>query len=211
MESAPALSVRPASLRFSRALTSLSLCPRRVRVPGRVYQQCLILLSLAAVQGTAALGRVVGARAASPRFRCALVLAAYLAVTPLLTQLAGSGYANMQLDNYGPYYAVYYTHNQELRATQWLSQNGEPGTPTYADWFGAQKTEAFSQRQIWVIPNVVPGNITRQSYIFADDTNIRDGTAYGLYNGGLVDYPFPHELFDAKDVLFSASDVNILR
>ncbi len=178
--------------------------------PSRVYQQTLILLGLPAVIGVVVLARALRIKHASVAAAIA-VFAAYLAVSPVEPQIVGSGYANMQLNNYGPYYAVYYVHGEELRAIQWLDQYGARTTPIYADWYATRKITAFSPRQIWVISNVDPVNIVQASYVFADDTNTRDGFAYADYNGTMVSYPFPSRLSAVKDVLFSAGDVRIFR
>ena len=74
-----------------------------------------------------------------------------------------------------------------------------------------KKIVAFSGRQIWIVPNVVPGNIVRNSYVFVDDTNLRDGVAYAMYNGAMINYAFPTRLSALKDVLFSAGSVRVLR
>lgn len=178
---------------------------------GRVYQQTLVVLSLCAVVGALVTARRLRLRRAAPLAVMLVVFAAYLAVSPVVPQLVGSGYANMQLNNYGPYYAVYYGHGDEVRAIKWLDQTGARATPTYADAFATKKIVAFSGRQIWIVPNVVPGNIVRNSYVFVDDTNLRDGVAYAMYNGAMINYAFPTRLSALKDVLFSAGSVRVLR
>ncbi len=178
--------------------------------PGRVYQQTLILLTLPFVGGAAVLSGVLRIRRGQFLVG-AVAFAAYLAVTPLIPELLGSGYASMQLNNYGPYYAVYYVHTPEVQAIHWLDRYGVRTVPIYADWFAARKIAAFSERPIWVVPNVVPSNLVPTSYVFGDVTNTQTGTAYGDYHGAMVTYPFPTRLSDVKDVLFSAGDVSISR
>jgi uncharacterized membrane protein len=178
--------------------------------PGRVYQQTLILLTLPFVAGAAALAAAVRLRRGHLVLGAA-ALTAYLAVTPVVPEIVGSGYANIQLNNYGPYYAAYYVRGQEVRAIQWLDRSAVPTVPTYADWFTTRKIAAFSGRSIWVVPNVVPTNIIRRSYVFGSDINTQTHTAYGDYYGSMVTYPFPAHLSDAKDVVFSAGGVRIWR
>jgi len=178
--------------------------------PGRVYQQTLILLTLPFVAGAAVLAAAIRLRRGHLVLGAA-ALTAYLAVTPVVPEIVGSGYANIQLNNYGPYYAAYYVRGQEVRAIQWLDRSAVPTVPTYADWFTTRKIAAFSDRSIWVVPNVVPTNIIRRSYVFGSDINTQTYTAYGDYYGSMVTYPFPAHLSDAKDVVFSAGGVRIWR
>ena len=178
--------------------------------PGRVYQQTLIVLTLPFVAGAAALAAAIRIRREQLVLGAA-ALTAYLAVTPVVPEIVGSGYANMQLNNYGPYYASYYVRGQEVRAVQWLDRYASPTVPIYADWFNTRKLSAFSRRPIWVVSNVVPTNIVRRSYVFGSVTNMRTQTAYGDYYGAMVTYPFPARLSDVKDVVFSAGGVRVWR
>jgi uncharacterized membrane protein len=177
---------------------------------GRVYQQAVVVLSVAVVVGSMVAFRALRIPGVG-RLAALVVLLSYLSVSPLGAEAIGSGYANLQLNNYGPYYEVYYVHGEEVRAIQWLARNGARSTPSYADWFATKKIVAFSPRQIWIIDNVVPANITRTSYVFSDYTNVVDGVADGNYQGSIVGYAFPRGMGEIKNLLFSTGDVKIFR
>ncbi|MGO9791629.1 MAG: DUF2206 domain-containing protein [Solirubrobacteraceae bacterium] len=179
--------------------------------PTRVYQECLVVLSAAPI-----LGALVVARALRiPRSETVIglfVAAFFFVSSAALPQLVGSGGAYMQLNNFGPYYDIYYTHDQELAAIKWLAEHGQRDVPTFADWFATKKLTAFGARELDIVDNVVPNTITRRSYVFQSYSNTATGAAFTLFNGAILPYRFPASfVHSVKSVVFSTGSVQVLR
>lgn len=177
----------------------------------RAYQQMLIVLCLPAV-----IGALVSFTPFVKRFAfqatAAFFVLYFLFLSSFVPQLIGSGYAQMQLNNYGLYYDIYYTHQSEVDSIEWLAAHGDEEKPVFSDWFARKKIMAFSPRQIWAIDNVLPENITQDSYVYVDYTNKNKQAAYVFYKGREVNYQFPSSFLERqKDTIYSNGDTEIMR
>jgi uncharacterized membrane protein len=163
----------------------------------RAYQQFLVFLCIPAV-----IGAMVVTRFVTKRFWYGLTAGVFvvysLFMTPFLPQALGYGEAAMSLNNHGRYYDIYYVHQSEIDAIEWLSYHGSPDVPVYADWFAGRKIATFASRPVWIVSNVLPQNITKDGYVFVDVTNMQKGAAYVFYNGNELPYRFPKEFLKAN-------------
>lgn len=176
----------------------------------RAYQQLLAILVIPAIIGAIVLTRPLR------RFATVALTTVFLTyfafVTPLAPQLIGSGDSHLQLNNAGLYYNLYYTHRGEVLAGGWINDRANPDVPTYADWYATKRLTAFSTRTIYIHDNVLPHNITRDSYVLVDYTNLKTKTAYVFYNGHETNYAFPTEFLDVqKDTIYSNGQARIMR
>jgi uncharacterized membrane protein len=177
----------------------------------RAYQQFLVFLCIPTVVGSCVLMRMFGRK-----FWYSLtifIFSAYFTYVSALTpQLLGFGEIYLPLNNSGPYYNMYYVHETEQASIAWLSKYGNTEYPTYADWFAGRKLATFGTRNIWVVGNVLPQNITHESYVYVDATNKNLGAAYVFYQGHELPYRFPTQfLQDQKNTIYSNGSTEIMR
>ena len=177
----------------------------------RAYQQTLVVLCIPAMVGSiVALSYLSRSRAY--RLTIALFVAYYLFLSPVLPQEIGSGYAHLQLNNFGLYYNLYYTHESEWRSIEWLSSHDDGQSPVFSDWYAGKKIAAFSKSPLWTIDNVLPWNLTRSGYVYVDYTDNRLEAAYVFYQGRELNYRFPSAfLRSQKDTIYSNGETAILK
>lgn len=177
----------------------------------RAYQQLLIGLALPAVAGSVILFKIIFQKKAY--YACVVFFVVYfLFLGSFISQLIGMGYAQMQLNNYGIYYDIYYMHQAEDLSINWLGNHGDPEKPVFSDWFARKKIAAFEPRWIWAVDNVLPANITQDSYVFADETNKNKGAAYVFYQGHELNYSFPSQFLNQqKDTIYDNGKTKIMR
>lgn len=177
----------------------------------RAYQQLLVVLCIPAVLGCLVLFSRFGRRIRYWFVGGAFVLY-FLVVSPMIPQIIGGSTAHLQFNNFGLYYNLYLTHESESASIAWLSAHGDRNVPVFADWFATKRIVALSDRPIWVVDNLLPQNITRDSYVFIDYTNRTTGAAYVFYDGHELDYSFPSDfVHSTKDVVYSNGSSEILR
>ncbi len=163
----------------------------------RAYQQFLVFLCIPAVVGAMVLARLFTKRLWYGVTAGIFILYSAL-MTPLVPQMLGYGEAALALNNKGRYYDIYYVHQSEVDAINWLSTHGDPAIPVYADWFAGRKIATFGTRPIWIVGNVLPQNITKTGYVFVDRTNLQKNAAFVFYNGHELPYRFPMEFLQAN-------------
>ncbi len=177
----------------------------------RAYEQLLVVLALPTVIGGAILLKAIFKRYAYHATAVFFVIY-FLYIGSFIPQLIGVGYAQMQLNNFGTYYDIYYTHQSEDYSIKWLGTHANSQLPVYADWFAKKKIAAFGPRPIWVIANVLPANITQDSYVFADETNVNKGAAFVFYQQHELNYQFPTAFLNQqKDLIYDNGKSEIFR
>lgn len=163
----------------------------------RAYQQFLVFLCIPAVVGAMVLTRLLTKRVWYGVTAGVFILYTIF-MTPFIPQALGYGEAALALNNKGRYYDMYYVHQSEIDAINWLSDHGNLDLPVYADWFAGRKIATFSSRPMWIVSNVLPQNITRNGYVFVDVTNMQKNAAFVFYNGNELPYRFPMDFLKAN-------------
>ncbi len=177
----------------------------------RAYEQLLISLALPTVVGSAVLLRLIFKRYVFHATVLFFVIY-FLYTGSFIPQLAGVGYAQMQLNNFGTYYDIYYMHQSEDYSIKWLGAYANPQLPVYVDWFAKKKIAAFAPRPIWVVDNVLPANITQDSYVYADETNRSKGAAFVFYKQHELNYRYPSLFLNQqKDLIYDNGKTEIFR
>jgi uncharacterized membrane protein len=176
----------------------------------RTYQQLLIVLAIPATAGGFAILSRFFKKSAFVVI-VGLFCTYYLFVSPFIPQIVGSGYAHLQLNNYGLYYNLYYTHATEVASIDWLTAIDNNNQPIYSDWFANKKIAAFSgDKQLWMVANVLPANITKGSYVYADYTNTVLGTGYDYFNSVELNYAYPTAFLSAqKNLIYTNGTTGI--
>ncbi len=171
----------------------------------RVFQQALILVAPVIVVGSLTLFQPLGRR-----WRQALAggvgLAFFASTTGLIPQALGGYPAQLNLNNSGQYYDLYYMTPQQEAAVNWLA--GKPGTLP-----GGVQSDFTSQRFAFNSPSSVTGRqyltdlfptfVERGSWVIADASMLATGTASVFVNGNIITYRYPFALLNnQKNVVF---------
>jgi uncharacterized membrane protein len=120
---------RPSSEVVLLGMASFAVVVSQVLLPGvsvnygvlRAFQQSLILLAPFLAVGAVVCLRWL--RSWADRATAALAVGFLASLTGLLPQLTGGYPPQLHLNNAGPVYDVYYAHEQDLAAADWLSGN----------------------------------------------------------------------------------------
>jgi uncharacterized membrane protein len=117
----------------------------------RAFQEALLLIAPVLALGTASIFLPFG-RSWSVRLAGVVCIAALFSTTGLMPELLGGYPAQLNLNNNGQYYDIYYTHAQDIAAVDWL--NGKPDLMTD----GVQAPLDFNLP--YIANYMSPGNVT---------------------------------------------------
>ena len=178
----------------------------------RVFQQELILIAPIIVIGSIVLFRPLG-RVWGQRTAMAVCLVILISTTGLLPQLIGGYPPQLNLNNSGVYYDLYYTHPEEVAATNWLY--GKPGTLP----IGIQ-ADNTSDRFAFTEPSQVTGSqflfgyfptlLGRSTWVILGSSVVRDDRATDSLNGDLITYRYPTGLLErTKNLVYDNGTTRI--
>ncbi|HSE61327.1 MAG TPA: DUF2206 domain-containing protein [Candidatus Saccharimonadales bacterium] len=183
----------------------------------RAFQQSLMVLGLFVAIGTVAivmpfkkawLQRVVPA---------VFALGFFLSSTSAVGQMLGGYTPQLHLNNAGTYYDIYYLHNGEIIAIDWLAarlpgdnSTGKVQSEIQSDRYALTKLRAISD--LHVNDDIVPGLVRKDSYVFLSYANVHKGQATITYNSDLVTYAFPRDFLQQnKNLVYSNGDAEFYR
>jgi uncharacterized membrane protein len=181
----------------------------------RAFQQALIVLDVFLVVGTMAL---VPARLSRWRVPLAtfLALVFFASSTGVLTQAVGSYEPQLHLNNAGRYYDIYYLHEEEVAAMEWLDRNttagqhGDVQSEIQSDRYNS--TKLGSLQQLSTLNDIFPSLVRRDAYVFLGYSNVRDETSTFPFQGDLITYRYPTEFLDNnKDLVYSNGSSRVYR
>lgn len=183
----------------------------------RAFQEALILIAPALVVGSVTLFRPFG-KLWAPRIAAIICITIFISTTGLLPQLTGGYPAQLNLNNSGAYYDVYYTHPQEEDALNWLS--GQPDVAAVLE--DGIQAENFTYRLYFtnppditgdeVIADIYPTLLRRSSWVILGYTNVHTGQAVADYAGGALSYSYPTALLQAaKDLVYDNGGAEIYK
>jgi uncharacterized membrane protein len=181
----------------------------------RAFQQALLVLDVFLVIGTMAL---VPARFSRWRVPVATFVALlfFASSTGVLTQAVGSYEPQLHLNNAGRYYDIYYLHEEETTAMEWLDRNttagqhGDVQSEIQSDRYNSTKLD--SVRQLSTLNDIFPSLVRKDAYVFLGYSNVRDGTSTFPFQGDLITYHYPTEFLDNnKDLIYSNGSSRVYR
>ena len=174
----------------------------------RAFQQALIVLAPFLAAGSiAALSWVGARRVVAASSLVALVF--FLSLTGVIPQVLGGYPAQLQLDNSGKYYDIYYPHPQERRAFGWLEQRvasdrkNLTDAQIQADLYTFNRLRSFSSTRE---DDIFPTLLRPRTYAFLGDSNTTQKISTFTYAGDEITYRYPFGLLDATKNLIYASD-----
>lgn len=178
----------------------------------RVFQQALIVIAPVIVVGSLTLLQPLGAWW-SRAIAVAVGLAIFASTTGLVPQALGGYPAQLNLNNSGQYYQLYYMTPQEVAAVDWLS--GQRDTLP-----GGVQSSFTSERFAFTSPSTVTGRqylvdlfptfIEQKSWVVIDASMLQTGTATVSVNGNLISYRYPFALLEReKNLVFDNGQTEI--
>lgn len=178
----------------------------------RAFQQGLLFFSPIIVVGSMtvfeAVGRYrsrVGARLAA----CAMSLGIFLATSTIVPQLLGGNLAELNLNNSGQYYDLFYMTAQEESAVSWLGEQPDQLAFRVQATFQQRKWTFTSRNDITgseVIGDAFPTDVRQNSWVLLGGPTIDSDTAYAYtpVNGVTTEYGYPLWLLDKyKSLVFT--------
>lgn len=188
--------------------------------PLRAYQQGLITMAPVLVVGTGKFLRWFTRRSIPVAAVAVICLGFFVTTTSLLSQLTGGNIAELNLNNSGLYYDIYYTRPQEEKAVSWLSRQPDVlGLGVQASYrqsrFEFANAGAADPQNVeggQVVGDFYPTLVRRSSWVIADYTVIRTGVAATRVTGHIIQYKYPIGLLQSnKDLVYSNGSTEIYK
>lgn len=176
--------------------------------PLRAFQQGLLFFAPIIVLGSMTVFEPIlksGARVAA----CALCLGVFLATSTLVPQLLGGNLAELNLNNSGLYYDLYYMTPQGDSAVSWLGTQPKALTYPIQASFLQEKYMFSSPNDVngaEVITDAYPTLVLRNSWVILTHPTIGAGNAFTFTpsNGALTEYKYPTGLLNQyKNVVYT--------
>jgi uncharacterized membrane protein len=183
----------------------------------RAFQEALILIAPVLVVGSLALFRPVGKRLA-PMLAAAVCVVILISTTGLLPQLTGGYPAQLNLNNSGAYYDLYYTHPQEASALNWLAV--QPNVAAVLR--NGVQAESFTHKYYFTTPadatgeegvvDIYPSLIRQSSWVLLGYSNVQTGQASVYYDGEVISYIYPIALLrTTKNLVYNNGGAQIYK
>jgi uncharacterized membrane protein len=183
----------------------------------RAFQQSLILLGLFTVLGSIALFAWLPSRILRLSGPVILAILLFLSSTGVITHLLGGYDPQLNLDNSGTYYDIYYTHKPEISAINWLNNIAQQAqrindtqVEVQADQYTTSRLASYSQLNI--TSDIYPGLIKKSDYVFLGYSNVNNHQATTSYNGDLITYTYPVQFLNQqKNLIYSNGGAEVYK
>ena len=167
----------------------------------RAFQQALIVLSPFVAFGTVASFKWLGDRW-SLALSSAVAVFLFLSLSGVLPQMLGGYPPQLNLNNAGLYYDLYYVHPQEVAAVDWLGASSQPTPRGWSSWSRVRPVQ--HQPTAIVRPGLRAGDIwppylSKKAYVFLDFENVQKRQAVFCYEGQLIVYNYPPSVFSTEE------------
>ena len=173
----------------------------------RAFQQGLLFFGPIIVAGSMTIFAPIG-RARARIAACLVSLGVFLATSTLVPQLLGNNAAELNLNNSGYYYGLYYMTPQEAASETWLDE--QPNVldyPIQASWdvrkFFLTGPTVVSDEGI---SDEYPALVYQHSWVILGNSTVTSDTAYSYEpsTGNTIEYNYPTELLnDYKDLVYT--------
>lgn len=176
----------------------------------RAFQQAMISFGPLIAVGSLAIFRFLPEKwSLRAAFTVAIVF--FVSLVGVLPQALGGYPAQLNLNNSGAYYDIYYTHPQDISAIQWLQSQISPDVTkkpqpvVQIDPFVFQELQTFTTLNLY--PVNFPALLQRSSYVFLGYQTVTGGQeATADINDDLINYNYPTALLNATDNLIYSSN-----
>ncbi|WP_409464756.1 hypothetical protein [Amycolatopsis sp. GA6-003] len=139
----------------------------------------------------------------------AVALLLFLDLTGALPRLFGGYPAQLQLDNAGQYYDIYYAHPQERAALAWLEQH-TAAQRIQSDRYTLSRLQTLLDGRPG--DDIYPPLVRPGSFVLLGYPAVRKGEVTVFYQGDLVTYRYPLQFLDAtKNKVYSSNGTSVYR
>ncbi|MFF4343619.1 hypothetical protein ACFY00_27255 [Kitasatospora sp. NPDC001540] len=177
----------------------------------RAFQQGLFFFAPFLAAGTVWLARFAGRRAVP--LVGTLVAALLLDLGGVVPQTLGGFPAQLQLNNAGQSYDIYYPTTEERLAAYWLEQRTSKDKPRLT-----LQTDNFTYGRVQTLVSgpvkgdVFPTVVGTRTYVLQGTTTTRTGDVTLSYRGDLITYHYPTDLLEhTKNEVYSSEGARIFR
>jgi uncharacterized membrane protein len=175
----------------------------------RAFQQAMIAFGPLIAVGSYALFWLLPGKW---RFRAVFTVAIifFVSLVGIIPQALGGYPAQLNLNNSGQYYDLYYTHPQGVAAAQWLQSRisprstGVPQPQVLVDPYVYQEVQTYTTLQM--VSDDYPTILQRNSYVVIGDQTVREGQATIFSDGDQITYQYPIKLLNSTDNLIYSSN-----
>lgn len=178
----------------------------------RAFQQAMISFGPLIAVGSLAVFRFVPVKwSLSAAFTVAIVF--FVSLVGIIPQTLGGYPAQLNLNDSGAYYEIYYTQPQDIAAIQWL-QSRAPANPTGAvkpvvqmDPFTFQELQTYNTT-LNLYPVNFPVLLQKGSYVFFGYQMVARGKSSLNINDTLIEYTYPTNLLNLTDDLIYSNNAS---
>jgi uncharacterized membrane protein len=161
----------------------------------RIYQQCLIFLSIPAV-----IGIYYTLQKINNKFKSILLGAFFsihfLVFTGYIYQLIGGTVTSIQFNNNGYDYDLNFVHLQELNSITWLSNNVKK-VPIYIDSSNYKKFGLIDiNMNVFYTSLMIPSLIEKHDYVYLGYINSKEDKSIAWLNSISIGYNTPTQYLD---------------
>jgi uncharacterized membrane protein len=140
----------------------------------------------------------------------AVAIVFFTSLVGALPQTLGGYPAQLNLNNSGQYYDLYYTHPQDITAIKWLQSSfvGDVSAPTHPavqmNPYTDNELQTFTDLN--VNTNDFPTDLLKNSYLFYGYQTSTTGQSTIFVNGDLITYNYPMALINSEYNLIYSSN-----
>lgn len=180
----------------------------------RGFQEALIVVAPVLVAGSLATFSPFGQTWAL-RIAAAVCLAVFISTTGLLPQALGGYPPQLNLNNSGLYYDIYYMHPQEEAAVGWLASQPHVLSNGVQASFDPSRFEFSAQSDVagpQSISDIYPPLVKKDSWVVVGYSTLRTHQATTFYDGDLISYVYPLSFLDnAKDLVYDNGGAEVFK
>jgi uncharacterized membrane protein len=173
----------------------------------RAFEQGMLFFAPVIVTGSMTIFAPLG-KARSRTAACLVALGVFLATSTLVPQLLGNNLAELNLNNNGFYYDLYYMTPQEATAKAWLdAQPNVLDYPIQASW-DARKYYLTGPAIVSAngIDDEFPALVYQQGWVILGNSTVTSDTAFSFdpISGATIEYKYPKGLLnDYKNLVYT--------
>lgn len=173
----------------------------------RAFQESLILIAPMLVSGSLVILSPLRNRWA-PVAAAVVSVGIFVSTSGLMPQVLGGYPAQLNLNNSGLYYEIFYIHPQEMAAVGWLGSQPGVTTDDVQGSYAPNRYEYTSTNY----SDIYPPLVRQSSWLILGYSTLQTGRATTSYDGDLVTYAYPIAfLQDNKNLVYDNGGAEIYK
>lgn len=175
----------------------------------RAFQQAMISFGPLIAVGSLAIFRFLPEKW-SLRAAFTVAIVCFTSLVGIIPQALGGYPAQLNLNNSGSYYDLYYTHPQDISAIQWLTSqigsrpSGTPQPGVQIDAYTFQEVQTYTTLNMY--PEAFPALLQEHGYVVLGYQTTTEKEGSELINGNLITYNYPMKMLNGTDNLIYSSN-----